>query len=290
MTSTGATIRQLIHDASQALAPVSPSAHLDATVLLAHALGRSRAALLADAASVPTPEQAARFHALLGRRLDEEPVAYLIGRREFYGLDFAVDRRVLVPRPDTEILVERALAWLAARGARHAPPVLADIGTGSGCVAAAVAAHAPLARIYAVDISAAALAVATANIASLGLAGRVTPLQGDGCQALPEPVDAILSNPPYTLLDEIDPGVRRHEPQLALDGGPDGLDAYRWLLPQARAALRRDGPTAVLLEIGAWQAAEVSALARASFPAAAISVWPDLAGRDRVVEILNPAA
>jgi release factor glutamine methyltransferase len=230
----------------------------------------------------PLPDEAAsRFETFVARRLTLEPVAYIIGEREFYGLRFFVDRRVLVPRPETELLVERALAEAATLA--RSPLRIADIGAGSGCIAVTLAAHLPHARIYAVDRSADALAVARANAAYHARTAQITFLEGDLLTPLPEPVDLLVSNPPYTIMHENEPGVVRHEPALALDGGADGLDVYRRLLAQAPAHVAPGG--AILLEIGAAQGAAVSALAAASFPGAAIRVERDLAGRDRVVVI-----
>jgi release factor glutamine methyltransferase len=203
-----------------------------------------------------------------------------VGHKEFYGLEFAVDRRVLVPRPETELLVELALAAVHQIGA---PLRIADIGTGSGAIAVALAAHLPAAQIDAVDISAAALAVAEANVARHGLAGRVRLLQGDLLAPLDGLYDVIVSNPPYTILAEVEPNVLAHEPHLALEGGPDGADLYRRLLADAPAHLRPGG--ALLCEIGAWQGEIVASLARAAFPAAQVRVHQDLAGHDRVVSV-----
>jgi len=163
--------------------------------------------------------------------------------------------------------------------------VVADIGTGSGAIAVALALHLPAARIAAIDISPDALALAQQNVERHGLAGRVRLLQGDLLDPLAEPVDLIVGNLPYTILSDIDEGVRRYEPHQALDGGVDGLELYCRLLNQAPAKLRPGG--AVLLEIGATQAAAVVDLARRSFHAAAVSVHQDLAGLDRVVVIDN---
>jgi len=232
-------------------------------------------------AKLAEPRRSA-FRALVARRAALEPVAYLVGHKEFYGLDFLVDRGVLVPRPETELLVDLALHY--ARGLPvQRPPVIADIGTGSGCIAVAVAIHLVDALVYATDISPDALRIAGKNVERYGVTARVRLIQGDLLDALPEPVDLLLSNPPYTILSEIDEAVRRHEPRLALDGGPDGLDTYRRLLAAAPAALRPGG--AVILEIGAAQGAAVSALALARFPGARVSVHQDLAGLDRVVMI-----
>jgi release factor glutamine methyltransferase len=159
--------------------------------------------------------------------------------------------------------------------------LIADICTGSGCIAVALAYHLPDVFVVASDLSADALAVAAANVERYGLGERVTLLQGDLCEPLPGPVDLLVSNPPYTILDEIDAGVWRHEPHLALDGGFDGLDLYRRLLAQAPTHLRPGG--AVLLEIGATQAADVVALGQTWLPQARVEVLPDLAGHDRAV-------
>jgi release factor glutamine methyltransferase len=159
--------------------------------------------------------------------------------------------------------------------------VIADIGTGSGCIAVALAVHLPQAHIYAIDLSSDALAVARQNVIRHHVDASVTLLTGDLLAPLPQPVDLLVSNPPYTVLDEVDPGVRTHEPRLALDGGSDGLAVYRRLFAAAPSALRPGG--ALMLEIGATQARAVVDLARQAFPEAVIRVRQDLAGRDRVV-------
>jgi release factor glutamine methyltransferase len=163
--------------------------------------------------------------------------------------------------------------------------VVADIGTGSGAIAVAVAAHLPGALVYATDLSPEALRVAQQNVERHGLAERVVLRQGDLLEALPEPVDLLLSNPPYTIMSQIDENVRRHEPHLALDGGRDGLAFYERLLADGPAKLRPGG--AALLEIGATQGAAVADMARAAFPEAQIVVHQDLAGLDRVVAIID---
>jgi release factor glutamine methyltransferase len=273
------TIAQALGWAARTLAASSPTARLDAEVLLAHALGWSRARLLAEGAAPLEPERRRAFAALVARRAELEPVAYLVGAREFYGLALEVTPDVLVPRPETELLVEAALERARGRGALR----IADIGTGSGAIAVALAHRLPQALLDAVDLSPAALAVAARNAARHGVAARVRLLQGDLLAPLEQPVDLLVSNPPYTVLAEIDEGVRRHEPHLALDGGPDGLALYRRLLAAAPPLVRPGG--AVLLEIGATQGPAVAALARQLFPAAQIRVEQDLAGLDRVVTI-----
>lgn len=290
--SVSATVASLLAWAVQSLVPTSTTPRLDAEILLAHVVGWSRARVLAEHRAVLAPAHAEAFSRLVARRANLEPVAYLVGHREFYGLEMQVDPRVLVPRPETELLVDLALAAIAMMPI--SPPLLvADIGTGSGAIAIALAVHAPQCHVYATDISADALAVAALNAARHQVAHRVTLLQGDLLAPFSDPhsgspsllFDIIVSNPPYTILDTIEAGVSRHEPHLALDGGPDGLHLYRRLIPQALRLLRPGG--SLLLEIGATQAEAVGMLARAVLPSRALSiqVHRDLAGRERVVTI-----
>jgi release factor glutamine methyltransferase len=276
------TIAQALTWAADQLRAASATPRLDAELLLGRILGWERVRVLAEGHALLAEPRRSAFRALVARRAALEPVAYLVGHKEFYGLDFLVDRGVLVPRPETELLVELALRYARGLPAQR-PAVIADIGTGSGCIAVAVAIHLVDALVYATDISPDALRIAGKNVERYGVAARVRLIQGDLLDALPEPVDLLLSNPPYTILSEIDEGVRRHEPRLALDGGPDGLDTYRRLLAAAPAALRPGG--AVILEIGAAQGAAVRALALARVPGARVSVHLDLAGLDRVVMI-----
>ncbi len=275
------TIADLLRAATSQLAATSATPRLDAELLLTHVLGWPRARLLAERDLRPPEETAAAFAALVERRGRGEPVAYLVGHREFYGLDFFVTPATLVPRPETELLVELALEAALRRAGRGAPLRIVDVGTGTGAIAVALAAHLPQAQIYAVDLSATALEVARRNVQRHGLAGRVRLLHGDLLAPLEGPVDLIVSNPPYTILDEVEPAVRAYEPRLALEGGPDGAAVYRRLLSAAPAYLQTEG--AVLLEIGAWQGELVAGLLREAFPAAAVAVHQDLAGRDRVV-------
>jgi release factor glutamine methyltransferase len=278
------TIAEELVEATARLRDTSATPRLDAEILLAYVLGWSRVQLLA-ASRDPLPRDANRsFDALVARRANLEPVAYLVGQREFFGLTFAVDRRVLVPRPETELLVELALKIASERLPSSTDPLtIADVGTGSGAIAVALAVHLPEARIIATDRSPDALDVARANAERHGILGRVMFAVGDLLAPLAEPVDLLVSNPPYTVLANIDEGVRRHEPHLALDGGSDGLDLYRRLLAQAPAKLRPGG--IILLEIGAHQGQAVQSLAQQAFPHANISVHTDLAGHNRVIRV-----
>jgi release factor glutamine methyltransferase len=274
------TIGSVLMWGANQLRATSPTARLDAELLLAHSLGWSRAKLLAEGRAILECAQMELFRALIVRRADLEPVAYIVGQREFYGLDVVVNRSVLIPRPETELLVE-----LALQRARQFPGecTIGDICTGSGCIAVALAHHLPTAHVVATDLSPEALAVAAINVAHHCVAERVRLRQGDLLATLDTPVDLLVSNPPYTILAAIDEGVRRHEPWLALDGGADGLAIYRRLITQAPDYLRPGG--ALLLEIGADQGVAVSKLAQAAFPTANIAVHQDLAGLDRVVTV-----
>jgi release factor glutamine methyltransferase len=276
------TIRDALQQAAARLTPRSPSPRLDAEALLAHVLQRSRAWLLAESQQPLTPAQQASYAALIERRAALEPVAYLTEHKEFYGLDFYVDRRVLVPRPETELLIELALQWAGA--ARPQPLSIADIGTGSGCLAVTLALRLPQTRVFAVDLSADALAVAAINVERHAVGERVALLQGDGCMPLPQPVSLIVANPPYTVLDEVDENVRRWEPHLALDGGAErGFAAVERLLRQMPGALEPHG--AALIEIGAWQGAQARQAAQTIFADAQIRLHQDLAGLDRALAV-----
>jgi release factor glutamine methyltransferase len=236
---------------------------LDAEVLLAHVLGTDRAGLVTRAGAPLTEDQRAGFDALVARRAAREPVAYIVGAKGFRHVDLQVDPRVLIPRPDTETLVDQAVG-LAGPGAR-----VHDVGTGSGAVALALADERPDLRVSASDASPDAVAVARANAAALGLDVPVEVADG----LPPGDYDLVVANLPYVREDEWDglaPEIREYEPRMALVSGADGLDAIRALVAQARAGL------ALALEHGPDQGAAVRALLRDGRTA------PDLAGRDRV--------
>lgn len=265
---------------------------LDAQVLLAHVTGLSRARLLAYPERALPPEQAAEYAALVVRRARREPVAYLTGHREFMGLDLLADRRALIPRPETELLVEAALDELRGRLARGQVPVVADIGTGTGAIALAVAVLEPrLPRIYASDVSSEALALAAENARRLGVAERVTLLQGDLLEPLPEPLDVLLANLPYVAPREagsLPVDVARFEPDVALYGADDGLGHFRRLFAQAPAHLRPGA--ALLLEFGYDQRTALEGLLRTAFPGAEPRFGADYAGWDRYVIVRTPIA
>ena len=247
---------------------------LDAQLLLSDALARPRSWLLAHGEHPIDPALALRFEAHCARRADGEPVAYLLGEKEFHGLRLKVDRAVLVPRPDTETLVDWALELLAAAPAR---PAVADLGTGSGAIALALAHARPHARVCAVDVSLAALAVARANGRQLGL--DVEWLHSDWWSALAgRRFDMVVSNPPYIAADDPHLPALRHEPGLALTPGGDGLDALRTLIACAPAHLRPQGW--LLVEHGHDQAEAVRELLK-RWGFTATTSRNDLAGRPR---------
>ena len=249
-----------------------------------------RAALFREPERELTARQLERFEGFVGRREAREPVAYIRGRRAFRTIEVQVDQRVLIPRPETETLVDVALEALArapagASGERYEPVAL-DVGTGSGCIALALAAEDPYVRVVAVDVDEGAVEVARRNAARLGLGGRVNVLRSDLLAALPpaERYDLIVGNPPYVPAAEyaaLEPNVRDYEPRLALYGGADGLDVYRRLIP---AAVERLVPGATLaLEVGAGQAEAVAGLMAATGALGPPHVRNDLGGMPRVV-------
>jgi release factor glutamine methyltransferase len=264
------------------------SPRLDAEILLAHVLGTNRAAILARPDQRLTLKELTRYRDLIARRADREPLAYIVGHREFLGLDFVVDHRVLIPRPETELLVEHTVRIGQQLAQRLTPTSarlrIADVGAGSGAIAVALAAQLPRATVYALDDSEDALAVVAENARRHGMAERVRCLQGDLLSPLPCPVDLITANLPYVTTaewQELAPEIRDYEPRAALDGGPDGLALIRRLLVTAGPHLRPGG--AILLEIGAGQGIAVTALAREPFPQARLQLFQDYAGLDRLV-------
>ncbi len=259
------------------------SPRLDAEVLLAHVLGTNRAVVLAWPERLLTPKELTSYRALIERRAAREPLAYIVGHREFYDLDLIVDSRVLIPRPETELLIEQALGIAQKKAA---PFLIADVGSGSGAIAVTLAAHLPQATVYALDGSAGALAVTAENARRHGVMERVHCLQGDLLEPLLETVDLVTANLPYVTTAEwqdLPPEIHDYEPRGALDGGPDGLSLIRRLLATAGAYLRPGG--AILLEVGASQGARVTALARQNYPSAMVRLYQDYAGLDRLVVV-----
>ncbi len=268
-----------------------PDARLEAEVMVMDVMRMPRQAIFAEQESQVSPPQEEQLTAIVTRRLTREPLAYILNYREFYGVNLLVNQDVLIPRPETETMVEHAL-FMALMGMESRELVIADVGTGTGAIAVNLAIHLPAARIYASDAYDATLDVAAYNVRMHNVADRVTLLKGDLLEPLPEPVDVIVANLPYLPTDRIptlQPEIQ-WEPVAALDGGADGLDYIRRLLSQAAAShglednrLKPHG--VILLEMDPEQMSEAKSLAAEAFPEAEITVEPDLAGLDRVLSV-----
>lgn len=261
------------------------SARLDAELLIGHCLGLDRVGLYLEYDRPLLEQELRACRELVRRRAGYEPVAYITGRRDFWTLTLEVGTGVLIPRPETEVLVERALGFLAA--CEVARPRVLDVGTGSGAIALALAEEMPQLDIVALDASAQAAACARANAERLGFSERVRVEQArfpDACAQHPGPYDLIVSNPPYIPSGDIEllaPDIRDYEPRAALDGGGDGLEVYRRWIPQFAPLLVAGG--ALMLEIGYNQGSAVSGLLAAAGHFSGIEVARDYARLDRVV-------
>lgn len=267
------SVPQALRDATAQLAVVSATPRLDAELLLAHALGIERNALLLDPSRFTVP---AGFAALIERRMDHEPVAYILGHRDFWTVRIGVGPGALIPRADSETLLEVAVGHFAARP----PQCILDLGTGPGTLLLAALAQWPDASGLGIDSSDVALGYARANAAALGLSDRAELRLGDWAAGIDGKFDLILCNPPYIGGSEaLMPDVAAHEPGAALFAGADGLDDYRRIVPQIPALLASGG--AAIVEIGWTQSAAVTALANAAGLAA--TLHRDLGGRDRVL-------
>ena len=306
------TLAEALHHAQERLRSAGiPGAELEAELLLRHALGLSREALYARLQQALDPAAARSFEAMLARRLAHEPSAYITGHTEFYGLALACTPAALIPRPETELLVELALdwvkgqgslAWVKGQGSRvkageeardkgqgRAPArLVVDVGTGNGAIAVAIAVHAPRARIVGIDTSRAALALARRNAGAQGVAGRVLLAQGSLLAPVRGEVDVIVANLPYVptrLYRALPPELREHEPEGALHAGRRGTALIERLLAEAPALLR---PGGLLLAEHAWnQGRRLRETARVAFPRARIETQRDLAGRERALVVEN---
>ena len=277
------TVAELLYEAARRLEGEGiEDAQLEAEVLLSDALGVDRAHLLAQTRDSVAVEASLRFSATLARRLLHEPLAYIRGRREFYGVDIECAPGALIPRPETEMLVELALQEVQARGDDVR---IADVGTGSGAIAAAIALSAPRARVTAIEASREALDVARRNVARYGLGERVALQTGD-LLAGTGVFDVIVANLPYVSASDwaaLAPEIRDHEPRRALEAGETGTELVERLLAQSPEHLAPAGVLAA--EIGDTQGARVLDAARRCFPEAECCVMKDLGGRDRVLVV-----
>jgi release factor glutamine methyltransferase len=276
----------LLRDTAVALTAAGiDNARFEARLLLAHASGVAIEWLVAHGSDAAPPELALTLRELTARRIKREPMAYIVGEREFWGLPFKVSPAVLVPRPDSETLIEAALALMPGR---TGPWRIADLGVGSGCLLLTLLREFPNARGTGMDASPAALEVARANAEALGVAGRLRLVEGDWrepgwASRLEGPIDLLVSNPPYietATIAGLMPDVARFEPLLALDGGVDGFVAYRAIAAEAARLVVPGGR--VLIEAGEGQAPEIATLlAAAGFSPG--RPWKDLGGIDRIV-------
>lgn len=262
-------------------------ARLEAELLLMHTLGIGRTELYIRLEQPLNSSVAEEFWDLVQQRLHHKPTAYILKQCQFYGVDFYIDSRALIPRPESELLVEEVLKFARQRFNSDDSYLIADVGTGSGALAIALALHLPQAEIYAIDISAAALEVARINCQKHKVSQQVHLLLGDMLHPLPERVDIIIANLPYVKdseLNQLSPEIKNFEPGIALYGGANGLEKISQILPQAKQKLLPNG--LMLLEIGQGQGASVMALVGSYFPAAKIDLIPDLGGIERVVSVL----
>ncbi len=259
----------------------------DAKILLCSVLGLSTSQLFAQSDRVLSYEEAQRMEGLIGRRIGHVPVAYLIKNRQFYGMDFYVDNRVLIPRPETEVLVDEAIKFGKEwRKKNQGVMNIADVGTGSGAIAVALAANIPGSTVYATDISGDALSVAAVNIRKHGLDDRIKFAEGYLLQKIIEKLHMVVANLPYiasATVAKLAPEIALHEPVVALDGGIHGTGLFRDLIEQAGQKLEPGGT--LLMEIGQGQDEEIALMVRRIFPGPEVSLVKDLQGINRVVVI-----
>ena len=280
----GATLEVAMDLATSMFSDWSETARLDAGTLLGYILDKPRAWIVAHPDAQLGDQEREKLAKALVDVSNGIPLPYIIGHWEFYGLDFIVTQDVLIPRPETELMVDRGLEWLAAHPDRR---LAADIGTGSGCIAVSLAVNQRDLKVYASDISKEALQIASRNIHKHGLGERICLAWGDLLDSLPEPVDAIFANLPYIPNSKLDGlSVTRHEPRIALNGGPDGLELIGELMVQCHGKVKPGG--IILLEIEAGQGPQTIQQAEDEFTSAEICCYKDLAGMNRLISIVLP--
>jgi len=264
--------------------------HLEARILLQHTLKLSPAQLYTQPERILSREQVRSLQELIERRLSREPAAYIVGHKEFYGVDFYVDAHVLIPRPETEVLIEAALEFAEGCTNRFSssgrPLLIADVGTGCGAIAISLALNLPQSKVYATDISPSALEVARFNCEHHNVTEQIILLQGNLLEPVPEPVDLIVANLPYirnSELANLSPEITDFEPRVALDGGESGLEQIRQLLKQVERKIHPGGR--LLFEIGQEQEKAVACLINHRLPRAKFEFIPDSSGIDRAVTI-----
>ncbi len=281
------TLAEALREASTRLLKAGiEDARLDAEVLLRHTLGVEREELFAGLQEPLPPKLRALYESLVDRRLDHEPAAYIIGHREFFGLDFLCSPAALIPRPETELLVETAIEWVAGQASRINELRVVDVGSGSGVIAVSLATHIPQARIIATDVSADALALARRNALANGVVSQIDFVRGSLLEPLSGRFDLIAANLPYIpsrTYNALPPELREHEPEAALRAGRCGTALIETLLAQAIDHL---APGGLLLAEHAWnQGRSLRAAAADHFPTAAVETRRDLAGLERLLVV-----
>jgi release factor glutamine methyltransferase len=281
-------LRDALQSATQTLLRASiPDAFIEAELLLGHVLRMSKTQLHTEPERGLTLAEAEQLWHLVERRLDREPTAHILGHCEFYGIDFYVDHNTFIPRPETELLVEEAVEFAGHISHRERQITIADIGTGCGAIAISLALALPRAKIYATDISAAALLVAERNCQRHAVFGQVELLPGNLLEPLPQPLDMIVANLPYIRdceFKDLSPEITNSEPTIALAGGETGLDKIQRMLGQVPGKLNRGA--CFLLEIGQGQGDMMTSVIDSYFPQASIELISDLGGIDRVVKVI----
>jgi release factor glutamine methyltransferase len=280
-------LREALQSVTQTLRRAGiADASVEAELLLGHILGISKTQLYIEPERSLTSVETEHLRRLVRRRLDHEPAAYILGHCEFYGIDFCIDCHTFIPRPETELLVEKAVELAQCISHQGKRITIADVGTGCGAIAISLALALPQAKIYATDISASALQVAEMNCRRHAVSSQVELLQGNLLEPLSQPVDMIVANLPYIKsceFKDLSPEVRNFEPTTALAGGEDGLGKIQQILEQMPGKLNYGG--CFLLEIGQGQGRMVTSLIKSYFPQASMELISDLGGIERVVKV-----